>query len=95
MTNPIIPFCPAREAILSPKVGIRSSRTRIFAILLPSSPSVIKVLSTIPSCPFFGVFEPSVLISGLLEVELTHPINTVFSSNSVFSLTNPCLSNLL
>ena len=46
---PTVPFCPARDAILSPNEGIRVSRTRTFAMRSPSSPSVMNVLSTIPS----------------------------------------------
>ena len=47
--KPSVPFCPALEAILSPMAGMRSSRMRIFAIRVPSSPSVINDLSTYPS----------------------------------------------
>ena len=46
---PMVPFCPARLAILSPIDGIRSSLIRIFAILVPSSDSVINDLSTTPN----------------------------------------------
>ena len=49
ITKPIVPFCPEREAILSPMAGKRSSRMRIFAILNPSSPSVKNALSINPS----------------------------------------------
>ena len=44
--RPKVPFCPALEAILSPIAGRRSSRTLTFATLNPSSPRVIKALST-------------------------------------------------
>ena len=94
-TKPMVPFCPARDAILSPMFGMRSSRTRIFAIRVPSSPSVINVLSTMPSCPFLGVFDASTFTSLAPEFDVAIPINTVLSFNSVFSLIIPCLSNLL
>ena len=89
ITKPIVPFCPALDAILSPIFGIRSSRTRTLAIRVPISPSVINVLSTIPSCPFFGVFDASIFLSGLAELDDTIPIKTVFSLISVFSLIIP------
>ena len=44
--RPIVPFCPALEAILSPIAGILSSRNLTFATLNPSSPKVINDLST-------------------------------------------------
>ena len=44
--SPMVPFCPQRLQNLSPITGVLSSRTRTFAIRKPSSPSVIKVLST-------------------------------------------------
>ena len=47
--RPKVPFCPALLAILSPIAGILSSRTLTLAILNPSSPSVIKDLSTKPN----------------------------------------------
>ena len=51
--KPIVPFCPHLEHTLSPIAGILSSLIRTFAILVPSSPSVINDLSTKPNCPFF------------------------------------------
>ena len=42
------------DANLSPILGILSSRILTFARRVPSSLSVINVLSTKPSCPFFG-----------------------------------------
>ena len=95
ITIPIVPFCPERDAILSPIAGKRSSRIRTFAILVPSSPSVINVLSTVPSCPFFVVFEQSYGSEPASSVPLIHPMSTTFSSISVPSLTNPFSSNLL
>ena len=77
--SPIVPFCPEREAILSPIAGIRISRTRTFAILWPSSPSVINVLSTIPNCPFFGTFELSFLNDNLGSTIDDIPINIILS----------------
>ena len=87
--RPIVPFCPALEAILSPIAGRRSSRTLTFATLKPSSPKVIKDLSTNPSCPFFVLTESSVQTSLLIKDELTLPITIIFSFNSVFSFTKP------
>ena len=69
--------------------GIRSSLTRTFAILNPSSPSVINVLSTYPNCPFFGNTEESSETSGLDRLVCILPINTFFSSNIVFSFIKP------
>ena len=95
ITSPTVPFCPAREAILSPKLGILISRTRTLAIRVPVSPSVINVLSTVPKCPFFGIFDISERLLSWEELLLVIPISTVLSFNSVFSLTIPYLSNLL
>ena len=64
ITKPTTPFCPARPAILSPMVGILSSRILTFAIRSPSSPSVRNALSTTPNCPFFVVLDMSILDSG-------------------------------
>ena len=86
-TRPIVPFCPALDANLSPRLGIRTSLTLTFAILSPSSLSVIKVLSTIPSCPFLGVLDIS--INGLLGDLLYVPIKIVLSVTGVFSLIKP------
>ena len=93
--RPKVPFWPPREAILSPIAGMRSSRILIFAILNPSSPSDINALSTKPNCPFLVVFEPSIYIPLSSELFVSSPIKTIRSSIGVFSLTKPCLSNLL
>ena len=90
-----MPFCPAREPILSPIQGWRLSRIRTFAIRTPSSPSVINVLSTTPNWPFLGTLDTSNFVSGLLLVLEVNPINTVLSSTGVFSWIIPWLSNLL
>ena len=95
MTSPIVPFCPAREAILSPILGILISRTRTFAMRVPSSPSVMNVLSTIPTCPFFGVLDASCFALPGRELLTASPIKTVLSVISVFSFTNPYWSNSL
>jgi hypothetical protein len=58
--RPIVPFCPQRDAILSPIAGNRSSRILTFAIRNPSSPSDINDLSTNPNCPFLVVLELSI-----------------------------------
>ena len=87
--RPKVPFCPAREAILSPIAGRRSSRTLTLATLNPSSPSVIKDLSTYPSCPFLGLTESSVQTSFVVKLELIFPIKIVLSLSSVFSFTKP------
>ena len=47
-TIPHVPFWPAREANLSPMLGIRSSQIRILTVRLPIGSLVIKVLSTYP-----------------------------------------------
>ena len=91
ITKPTVPFCPQRDANLSPKLGIRTSRTRTFAMRCPSSLSVMKVLSTIPNCPFFGFLDIST--NGLLGDLLYVPIMMVFSSTAVFSFINPYLSS--
>ena len=87
--RPIVPFCPAREAILSPIAGTRSSRILILAILNPSSPSLIKALSTIPNCPFLVVFDLSMYEPFCSVFVVTSPIKTTRSSIGVFSFTNP------
>ena len=56
---PIVPFCPALEQNLSPICGTLSPLILTFAILLPSSPSVINALSTTPTCPFLAYTELS------------------------------------
>jgi len=90
--SPPVPFCPARDAILSPWFGIRTSRIRTFAIRSPASPSVMNVLSTIPNCPFLGVFDASTIRpSEFIDI----PIKIVLSFTSVPSRINPYLSNLL
>ena len=89
---PIVPFCPAREHSLSPIAGMRSSRIRTFAMRFPSSPSVIKALSTNPSCPFLGALDESTKVPGFTS-ELVHlPITIFLSSSGVFSLIKPFLS---
>ena len=92
MMRPIVPFWPLRLAILSPIAGRRSSLTLIFAKRNPSSPSVMKDLSTNPSCPFLGNTEASLAFSESAESDVTLPINTILSSNGVFSLISPNLS---
>ena len=94
ITNPTVPFCPHLEQNLSPIIGSRSSRTRIFAMRNPSSPSVINDLSTNPCCPFFGNCEESMELSGFSRFVMTLPIKTVLSSNFEFSSIRPCSSNL-
>ena len=87
--NPIVPFCPTRDANLSPIAGCRCSHIRTFAILSPSSPSVINVLSTTPNCPFLVDFDISILddaFSVLLEV---NPMITILSFITVPSRINP------
>ena len=49
ITSPTVPFCPHLLQNLSPIAGILSSLIRTFAKRNPSSPSVIKLLSTYPS----------------------------------------------
>jgi len=44
--RPMVPFCPAREAILSPMAGTRVWHMRILATRSPGAPSVTKILST-------------------------------------------------
>ena len=90
--SPKVPFWPALEAILSPIAGTRSSRTRILAILVPSSPSVINDLSTNPNCPFLGNTDESTTTSESIEFDVTFPITTILSSSAVFSLITPHLS---
>ncbi len=87
--NPIVPFCPAREAILSPIAGILSSRNLTFATLNPSSPRVMNDLSTYPSCPFLGLTESSIQTSLFCTLEFILPIKIILSFNSVFSFTRP------
>ena len=87
--SPIVPFCPHLLQNLSPITGILSSRTRTLAILEPSAPSVIKVLSTYPSCPFLGKTDESTDSSGLAALVFTFPIKTFFSLINVFSLISP------
>ena len=89
--KPIVPFCPLLEAILSPIAGILSSLTLTFAILNPSSPSVINALSTNPSCPFLGNTDESNNFSEFSELNVTLPITTTVSSKGVFSLIIPNL----
>ena len=91
--RPNVPFCPARLAILSPIAGILSSRILTLAILKPSSPSVIKALSTNPSCPFFVVVDASTNTSGLSGFCIILPIRITFSSIGVFSRIRPLSSN--
>ena len=86
---PTVPFCPQRLQNLSPILGMRSSLTLTFAILNPSSPSVINDLSTKPNCPFLGKTELSTKVPGLLTLEMTFPIRTFLSSSGVFSLIKP------
>ena len=74
---------------------MRISQTRTFAIRPPSSPSVIKDLSTIPICPFLGNLELSNLVLLFKTLFEDIPIKTVLSSTVVFSLIIPHLSNLL
>ena len=96
MIIPTVPFCPALEAILSPMAGILSSLNLIFAVLNPTSPSVINDLSTYPTCPFLVKTDASVYILLFLSIdELACPINTILSFIRVFSLTRPCLSRWL
>ena len=89
ITSPIVPFCPHRLQNLSPMLGILSLRTLTFASLNPSSPSVIKVLSTYPNCPFFGKTDESTDVSGSARFVVTFPIRTFLSSRKVFSLISP------
>ena len=102
ITIPTVPFCPERDASLSPNVGILCSNMRTFAIRRPSSSSVINTRSTIPNWPFFGTFDASLYteswtipLSGAATVDVTKPINTVLSSIRVPSFIIPCSSNLL
>ena len=87
--RPIVPFCPLREAILSPIAGILSSRILTFAILKPSSPCVIKDLSTNPNCPFLGLTESSTNRSLFSKSLVIFPIKTILSFKGVFSLIIP------
>ena len=91
---PMVPFCPERDAILSPIAGMRSSLILIFAMRVPSSPSVINALCTIPFCPFLVVSEQSINVS-LSGTVVVIPIIMVSSVISVPSFTNPYLSILL
>ena len=93
--KPMVPFCPHLLQNLSPIAGILSSLILTFAILNPSSPSVINVLSTNPSCPFFGTTEVSIDLLGSIISDKVIPIITDLSSNLVFSLMIPYSSNLL
>ena len=87
--SPMVPFCPEREAILSPIAGIRSSLIRTFAILNPSSPVVKKDLSTKPNCPFLVFTDSSNQTSLFSRSEVIFPITMILSFNGVFSFTNP------
>ena len=54
-----LPFCPCREANLSPICGIRTERTRILTNLLASELRVIMTWSTIPVSLFRRKVEAS------------------------------------
>ena len=90
-----MPFWPALLAILSPIAGILSSRSLTLATLKPSSPNVIKDLSTYPSWPFLDLTESSIHTSLLVKLELIFPIKIILSFNSIFSLINPWSSKKL
>ena len=47
-TSPQTPFCPCREANLSPISGVLMSRTLTLYIFPPSTFSVMKTASTVP-----------------------------------------------
>ena len=87
--KPIVPFCPHLEQNLSPIAGTRSLRTLTLANLNPVSPSVMKDLSTNPSCPFFGKIELSEETLGFNRLVVILPIRTFLSSTGVFSLIKP------
>ena len=91
--KPTVPFCPHLEQNLSPMAGDRLSRIRILAKRKPSSPSVIKALSTKPCCPFLAKTDESIRISGFSGLVIALPITTVLSSMNVFSFIRPYLSN--
>ena len=93
--NPIVPFWPHRLQNLSPIAGILSSRILTLAILNPSSPSVMNVLSTYPSCPFLGEIEESTALFGSVISDNAIPIRTILSSSFVFSLISPYSSRWL
>ena len=90
--SPIVPFCPDRLATLSPIPGVLTSRIRTFAIRLPSSPSVINVLSTIPNCPFLGILDKSKRVSLFNTLFEVNPIKMVLSFTGIFDFIIPKLS---
>ncbi len=72
---PITPFCPWREANLSPNSGMRWSLTLTFTSLLPSPDSVMKIASTIP------------VSEGRMSTEVSR-IDGPLTSNSLYSSKN-------
>ena len=88
-TIPIVPFCPALLANLSPIAGIRMCLTLTFARRPPSSSLVMKDLSIYPIAPFFGLMDSSTYASELVSVFVAIPINIVLSFITVFSLIMP------
>ena len=93
---PTVPFCPAREQNLSPNAGILIALTLTLAIRCPSSPSVIKDLSTKPVCPFLHLTEESINSPSSSKDVVTFPIIIVLFDKIVFSLIIPVSScNLL
>ena len=89
ISNPIVPFWPHLEQNLSPMEGILSSRIRIFARRLPFSSLEIKVLSTIPSCPFFVLTDWSKYLVPSVD---TFPNIIILSCITVSVLITPSLS---
>ena len=92
---PIVPFCPALDANLSPMAGIRSCLIRILAILPPFSSRVINALSTYPILPFLELIDSSTNASELVILFVAIPISIVLSLMIEFSRINPEFSSIL
>jgi len=99
---PTTPFCPCREANLSPNSGMRWSRTDTFDSFEPSSPSIRVTVSTTPDSPdrivtlvsrrFCGDSPPMSSGSSRNRGGEVFPNNTEFSSTFVSGLTSPSSS---
>ena len=85
----MVPFCPHLLQNLSPIAGTRSSRIDTFAILVPFGVFDIYVLSTNPSCPFFGFINFNVFLSSSPVSHDSVPIRLEFSFTSEFNFMTP------
>ncbi len=79
---PMTPFCPWREANLSPSSGMRWSRTLTFTSLLPSPVSVIKMSSTTPVSAGLTSIDVSLMVGPLTS-------NSLYSSRNLGGLVLP------